>query len=291
MCGLVGFIGTGSDKKVAVDLLLSAQQRGIDATGYVEIDENGRYFTDKRAVAAYEYTEKFAFELDNPVTFLGHTRKATCGDTTSDEEAHPFSGSRYIVFHNGSLTQADQRRVNRFLKIKSKTVDSLIFKKYLDREGSIEKLKTDLLPLLSDKSRYVLVIYDKYKRQVHVLKDGKHPFCYMQTDEGFVYASTPQILVEGWDNKGLKLKKYLKNKKKCPVIVLFPHYYHMVIDAITGAIVSGNNINKDNVVAIRDAKRYKSSAKKPSKKEASWWVGFANKKFAAPEETDEDKVS
>lgn len=253
MCGLVGFIGTGSGLEIAKNFLIASGQRGIHATGYVEIDSLGKYYTDKKAVSPYEFVKNFNYKLKNVVTFLGHTRHATYGKATSDRLAHPFNGTRFIVFHNGTITKLDWRRVQRFLNIKSRYSDSVLFQKFLDKFECIEKLKEEFLGLLSEESAYALVIYDKYSREVHFLKNDKRPLCYLQTPEGFFYASTPEILLSSIDRKYLKSKDISKMK-----IVIFPHNYHLIVKAKTGEIIKGANIkNQQKLLELDHLKGYK----------------------------------
>ena len=253
MCGLIGFVGTQSPIKIAKSLILAGMVRGVDAAGYCEIDDNGKYHIEKRAEHPIQFSEHMkGYALDRPVTWLGHTRKSTCGGD-DDNAAHPFNGQRFILFHNGYLVKSDWEMVEKTFDLKAPNgVDSELFVEFLNKFGNIEAMKFLLLPLLGPNSRFMFVIYDKFERKIHFIKDSEQPFVYRLTDKGLFYASTPAILQAGIDSRYMTFDNILKYP-----VVEFPADGHIVADARTGKIESVGKCIKN--IVFNSAMRYKTA--------------------------------
>lgn len=238
MCGLVGYIGLGKQANFAKALLVAAQVRGVDATGYLEIAENGFHLLKKRNLKATSFVSTFALHLKDSVTFLGHTRKATCGGN-GPKQAHPYIGERYILMHNGWFTKTEWRRIAKTFGVDCPNgVDSEMFLSYLESTGSVEELRDKFLPALSTtEARYMLVIYDKHLKQVHFLKDAEQVFSFATLETGaIIYGSTPEIVQNASG-------KALQNASESSLeLVKFPPFMHLVVDAITGSVISRHKI-------------------------------------------------
>lgn len=248
MCCLIGYIGLGKELKLAERLLLAGQRRGTDATGYVELGVDGSHIIHKKAVAAFQFVRQFRFVLQT-ASFFGHTRHATCGDSDDSRQAHPFSGTRYVVMHNGWLVQSDWRKLEKTFGIRAKNgVDSELFLSFLEKYGEIEALKDEMLPLISESSRYMLVIYDKLLKKLHFLKDGSADFVYAHTENGLIYASTADIL----------LSAAHKHLHENPEIIRYEPFWHTVLDAVTGKVLAEKPIQvaTKTVVAFGTPQRY-----------------------------------
>jgi len=233
MCGLIGYIGLGKKENLAKRLLIAGQRRGTHATGYIEITRDDGFILSKKAISAKDFTEKFSL-TSKAVTFLGHTRYATCGDPTNSRQAHPFNAQRYALMHNGWLSQTDWRMLERRFGIRSPNgVDSEMFLSFVEKYGSIDILRDEMLPLVSDSSRYMLIIYDKLAKRLHFMKDNQQDFCFTKLDQGgIIYASTESILLNASE-------KYLDLN---PEILRFSSFTHLEISPFTGEIVSRNSI-------------------------------------------------
>lgn len=238
MCGLVGYVGLGPRSNFAKALLIAAQVRGVDATGYIEVAENGFHLLKKRNVKASRFVESFKLHLSHSVTFLGHTRKATCGGK-GPKQAHPYIGDRFILMHNGWFTREEWRRVAKTFDVDCPNgVDSEMFLSYLEATGSIEELRDKFLPALSTtEARYMLVIFDKQLKQIHFLKDGEQVFSLATLESGaIIYGSTPEILQNAGSNT-------LQNASGQPIeLVKFPPFTHLVVDAMSGAVINRTKI-------------------------------------------------
>lgn len=207
---------------------------------------------EKQAGHPIKFVERMkSFQLDAPVTWLGHTRKATQDNADCDDAAHPFNGQRFIVFHNGYLVDSDWDMVEKTFDIKPRNgVDTELFMEFLNKFGNVEALKFLLLPMLGPNSRFMFVIYDKFERKVHFIKDSKQPFVYRATDTGLFYASTPAILQAGIDSRYMTFDNILKYP-----VVDFPANGHLIVDALSGKIESEGKCIKN--VVFNSAMRYK----------------------------------
>ena len=109
MCGIVGYVGRGSEaQQVIVDGLRRLEYRGYDSAG-IAIFENGR-ISIRRAVG--KLTNLEAALRDRPVTGrvgVGHTRWATHGKP-SERNAHPHKAGSVVVVHNGIMENYGELR-------------------------------------------------------------------------------------------------------------------------------------------------------------------------------------
>jgi glucosamine--fructose-6-phosphate aminotransferase (isomerizing) len=109
MCGIVGYVGRGSEaQQVIVDGLRRLEYRGYDSAG-IAIFENGR-ISIRRAVG--KLTNLEAALRDRPVAGrvgVGHTRWATHGKP-SERNAHPHKAGSVVVVHNGIMENYGELR-------------------------------------------------------------------------------------------------------------------------------------------------------------------------------------
>jgi len=208
MCGHVGWIAGKPNLALAKRLLVECQVRGRDATGYLEINgEDGSYTLRKMAIKAVEFVlnMKFQFKKAANHTFLGHTRLATTGDKTDTLQAHPFIGNRFILFHNGTVSDFDQKRLSKKFEVDSPHgVDSELFLSYLEKHG-VNALRDTFLPELSQNSSYALVIFDKVTKTIHFMTcNGRSLYLYKTPENGLFYASTVEILQAALGKRQLK---------------------------------------------------------------------------------------
>jgi glutamine phosphoribosylpyrophosphate amidotransferase len=235
MCGLVGYIGLGKKPNFAKNLLIAAQMRGVDATGYIEISQNGDFLLKKQNVRASIATRGFGLYLNQTCSFLGHTRRTSCG-ANGPNQAHPYIGQRFLLMHNGWFRPHERLRLEVLFNINCPNgVDSEMFLSYLEKT-SINDLRDVFLPEISPVyARYMLVIYDKVLKQLHFMKDAAQVFCWKKLETGgVIYGSTPEILQ--------KADKTLVNLEE------YPNLTHFVIDAITGSVISSHKIPHTGVV-------------------------------------------
>jgi len=254
MCGHAGYIGNNAaELALAKRLLIACSTRGKHATGYLEIGGDGRYTLRKQAVPASTFVEGMQFEFKGPNhTFLGHVRFATTGDKKSTVQAHPFVGNRFILFHNGSIQPYDEKRLGEKFNIRAENgVDSELFLAFLEQSGSVDALRDQFLPELSEASAYALVIFDKVTKSVHFLRCNGRPLAYLKTGSGSVfYASTAAILQKAM------------GKAHCNIELLQP-YTHIEIASFSGDILRKCVIGVAKSLNYSDAAAFIKSTGKP----------------------------
>lgn len=103
MCGIVGYLGTGSAVPVLVSELRSLEYRGYDSAGLAVIEDGGLRIL--KAVGKLSNLEN-ALKDQVPIATvgIGHTRWATHGEPTN-VNAHPHTDEKKViaVVHNGII--------------------------------------------------------------------------------------------------------------------------------------------------------------------------------------------
>ena len=103
MCGIVGYVGTGSAKSTLLDGLRALEYRGYDSAG-IALVRKGKLLVRKESgkLKALEAKVK-GNDFDAPIG-IGHTRWATHGAPTR-ENAHPHVSpdGRVAIAHNGII--------------------------------------------------------------------------------------------------------------------------------------------------------------------------------------------
>lgn len=116
-------------------LYLMAEDRGGHACGFTTGEK-----TFKQATTSYNFIPKVINHVDFPKEidkFIGHTRYATFGDRTKNENAHPFFKKNIVGVHNGTIYNYKDLQ----LLFDSKAeVDSEVLYECISRFGLIKTL-------------------------------------------------------------------------------------------------------------------------------------------------------
>jgi len=115
MCRIAGWMRRGEDKlskDELVSLLLNMQVGGIDATG-VGFFRDGKIITIKAPGPAKNFVKDRTFLdhipsiLNSPWVLL-HTRNATHGSPSDNENNHPIMNSKGMIIHNGVVYSKEE---------------------------------------------------------------------------------------------------------------------------------------------------------------------------------------
>src|SRR5271156_402757 len=103
MCGIVGYLGSGSAVPVLVSELRSLEYRGYDSAGLAVI-EDGHLRILKAAGKLSNLEHILKDQAPMATVGIGHTRWATHGEPT-DRNAHPHTDEAKVVavVHNGII--------------------------------------------------------------------------------------------------------------------------------------------------------------------------------------------
>lgn len=123
MCGIIGFTGSGSAKKIILDGLYALEYRGYDSAGLSVLSKDGLHTV--KCSGRVDALRKMCETLgDDACCGIGHTRWATHG-APSGENAHPHTSGHVVLVHNGIIE------------------NYLELKKDLSRDGYTFKSETD----------------------------------------------------------------------------------------------------------------------------------------------------
>lgn len=235
MCGIVGVI-TKETHGVSVaqldwfqDALVADAVRGLDATGVVSVNPYKAF--DLLKVASHPYHllqnpewSKWRAKAWDGHLILGHNRKATVGDKTNPENAHPFisKDDRIILVHNGFIDNWTKFDPKNEIRVDSAVLPGLLS----DHNGDFAKVA----PQIS--GAFALVWYDTKDHTVNFVRNKERPLALMETSQAVFFASEPGMLLWLAQRNNLKVtevsmftpdawsKYYIKSRKWAKNVVL-----------------------------------------------------------------------
>lgn len=212
MCGIVGMIGQSREDKwrethrILSHLLLAAEIRGRDATGFVARTDSlegpgqRRTIVAKAAVPASKFVEGNQWRSLSHrrcSMVLAHLRWATHGTPANPINNHPFVSSGLALVHNGVVT-GHQELVDRYcLKVESEC-DSEVLLRIVERSKTVP-LGLSLCLL---ERPGAIVVYDEHRDVCWLARDESRPLWVgrMKHDRRIWFASTSGILLDGIQN-------------------------------------------------------------------------------------------
>lgn len=208
MCGLIGvatknnFGFSHGESKVAQELLFMDTLRGEDSTGVCLVKNTGEVSVVKKATWAPAFMCSKAFqELDaegykKGKVFMGHNRKATVGDVTS-ENAHPFIvNDEFVLMHNGSLPTHKHLADT---KVDSEAIAIYLHEHWKDDDTSEDKAKV----LAKISGAWCLVFYDLRTEKLNIVRNSQRPMNFAVHNGTLVWASDEHMLKTGLSRNGM----------------------------------------------------------------------------------------
>lgn len=163
MCGIVGYTGSKSARKVLIDGLKRLEYRGYDSAGIAILRHNNIAFTKKPGKLHVLTDELKRLPLEG-TTGIGHVRWATHG-VPNQVNAHPHfdSTGKITVVHNGIIE------------------NHCSLKRQLEKEGHVFSSETDteVIPNLIAKF-YKNDLLEAVRQALKLLK-GSYAICCMHT--------------------------------------------------------------------------------------------------------------
>jgi hypothetical protein len=203
MCGIAGIHRLDSRPFPQLDAFVSElldgiEHRGMDATGYLALDDAGGVQLQKASCRAWYFNLNRARIHESARTVLLHTRLATQGKPAFPENNHPVSSGSIYCVHNGHIRN-DSDIFEKTAKTRAGHVDSEAIPALVAKNGwtatpnCLKTLDGDFAVALVDTSRPGELILAK----------GPHsPLCYVKTDRLLVWASTQSAIMEAWRTIG-----------------------------------------------------------------------------------------
>jgi hypothetical protein len=194
MCGILGFVTDKPDEQnysLLGDLLYISSSRGTDATG-VAVTKGKKVKVIKEDIPADKFLKKHYGGLKEDISkskiVLGHTRLATQGHQSENNNNHPIVGPKFVMVHNGVCSTMD-----RIVGYPYKgTVDSEILLSHVEKKGLKEGLK-DLKG-----SAAVALISPENPNEVYLWRHNNPLWiAYNPEKKTIFFGSTKEILEEG----------------------------------------------------------------------------------------------
>lgn len=221
MCGIVAVINkysngfTPKQVETFTTLLWLDTLRGEDSTGVFMVNTIGNVDILKSTDIAQDFisTEEYsAFSkkaIREGFALVGHNRKATRG-TIKEENAHPFwVDDKLVLVHNGSF-MGDHKHI-KDTEVDSHAMAHHLADGYKDLETAFSKLNAAI----------ATIWWDFRTKTLQMFRNEQRPLHFMETDDGWYFASEWQMLQFVASRNGLSLKG------KAPEVNMFStHHLH-----------------------------------------------------------------
>lgn len=136
MCGIAGFCLNpkhhANTTELASQMLLDIEHRGYHATGVAWINKEGKRAITKAPISASKFIATKAGQnvCKDATTAILHTRWATQGSPTVNDNNHPIPRGKIVLTHNGHISNDDQLfkqlKVDRIGQVDSEAVAALL---------------------------------------------------------------------------------------------------------------------------------------------------------------------
>jgi hypothetical protein len=238
MCGIVGVVHkahNGFDKKneaVFYEMLYCDALRGDDSTGVILVENTSGFGIMKEGYSSAYVVDAVATSDQGKAMFsrgkamIGHNRKKTIGEAT-DENAHPFVvNDEFAMVHNGTLTNHKA--------LADTAVDSEALAIHLEPVLNCEDWNLENFEAAIGKvyGAYAIAAYSQKNHSVYLLRNDQRPLSYVETPDGFYWASEMGLLYWILGRNGIALQKCQ------PVVVKENSIYRIDLDTNKVEVIS-----------------------------------------------------
>lgn len=219
MCQLfLTHLGNSNINKLALSIALRIDAVGnVDGTGLMSIDKKGMPVVWKTKLAANNLSNlgyAISASVKTSLPVIAHVRASSRGIVVTDDNAHPFSGERFVLAHNGRLWSNLETPVYTYGDDTNVGSDS---KEFLDKLEELAKASPqlpfiDIFRATMDnfKGKYAMMIFDNLTKEYYVCRGSSADLhiCYVTNtnpktgevhDVGFVINTKKASLKEAID--------------------------------------------------------------------------------------------
>ena len=237
ICGIVGVIPKGYfgfDKKTEdsfYQMLYCDALRGDDSTGVIMVENTSGFGIMKEGYSAPYVIDQIQGSEQGKAMFprgkamIGHNRKKTIG-AVADETSHPFVvKGEFAMVHNGTL--------NNHKELADTLVDSEALAIHLEPvlNGDWDLLKFEEA-IGKVRGAYAVAAYSQNNHCVYLLRNDQRPLSFVDTNEGFFWASEMGLLYWILGRNGVTLKDHE------PVVVKENSLYKIDLDTNKVEVIS-----------------------------------------------------
>jgi len=234
MCGIVGVIHRGNfgfDKKTEgsfYDMLFCDTLRGDDSTGAILVENTTGFGIMKEGYSAPYVIDTIQQSTQGRAMFsrgkamIGHNRKKTVG-AVEDATAHPFVvNDTFAMVHNGTLhNHKDLDHHGKALTVVDSEALAIHIEPFLNGEWDLAKWEECIGRV---KGAYAVASYSQVNNSVYLFRNDQRPLAFVDTPEGFFWASEIGMLYWILGRNGITLKGHE------PVIVKENSLYRIDLD-------------------------------------------------------------
>ena len=214
MCAIVGMIGNNRSEwaetyRLLTALLVAAQVRGRDATGFVAMTRPlkgkspGTILLDKAPLPASDFVshsaawKRLASKRSNIV--LGHCRFSTSGSPAHNINNHPHvsDDGRFALIHNGILPKHEAIADRHCLKLESDCDSEVLLRLIEAAPRPVDGLADCLRACGSVGGSMAVALLDTKTETVWLCRDSDRPLwlCRLKGQRPWFFASTAEILM------------------------------------------------------------------------------------------------
>jgi len=199
MCGIIGYLGSGSALDVVLEGLEQLEYRGYDSSGLTIKTPEG--FKRVRAEGSLDHLKKKIEKLEGSMG-IGHTRWATHG-TSSVENAHPHKVGKIQLVHNGIIENSEELKEKFKYNCQSQTdteVIACLISDFYSRTGDFFQSVFETTKLLKGSFAFLAVCEDLDRSIAGVRKGPPLVVGFGKEKEFFISSDLPS-LVQQWTSR------------------------------------------------------------------------------------------
>ncbi len=199
MCGIVGYLGSGSALDVVLEGLEQLEYRGYDSAGLTIKTAEG--LQRVRAEGSLDHLKKKVEKWEGSLG-IGHTRWATHG-APSVENAHPHKVGKIQLVHNGIIENSEELKEKFKYNYKSQTdteVIAFLISDFYSQTGDFFKSVFETTKLLKGSFSFLTICEDLDKSLVGVRKGPPLVVGFGKNKEFFISSDLPSLVYQ-WTSR------------------------------------------------------------------------------------------